>query len=746
MPVACAKANKYKVDTMLKTIAAKKNKIFFLFGIVLVQLLFAISSARGQNVTVSGTVTDSETGGTLPGVNVIVKGTTKGTSTDSEGNYQLNVASLQDTLSFSFVGYQTKDVPIQGRKTVNVSLLSETIQGEEMVVVGYGTQRREDVTGSVASVPIEDLDSQSVTGIDQAITGKVSGVRVNNVSGVPGGGPTIRIRGVGSIGAGNDPLYVVDGFPIPNSSGQRSNPLNSIAPSQIESIEVLKDASATAIYGSRGANGVILITTKRGTRDTQIEINSSVGLQSVRERGMVDVLNAREFAQFRKDALSDRVRFQENREPIPSDIPGEYRNPEQYGAGTDWPNEIFENALMHNQNFSISGGNESVRSVLSASFLDQQGTLLDTGYKRYNFRVNVDATVSDKFSAGLRIAPSLEKQELGETDGSRTGAVGSAYLINPIVSVRNSEGDLRPMVDGPGLLPFVNPVFKLQEIDHTLTRGRAIGNIYAEYELLRGLAIKSSLNFDWSDTRQKVYEPTTVGGFNTYPPDAAIASNSSSETLNWLNENTVNYKTDIGANHSLDALFGFSVQKETVESANFNARDFPDDEIQTFNAAPNIDGATNVAEWGLVSTLARVNYDYKDKYLLTATIRRDGSSRFGSESKWGTFPSFSAGWRISDEKFLNSTEFINNLLVRVGYGQSGNFNIGNYAFLGTVNTTNYALDSQQVSGRSITSLGNPGLGWEEVEQLNIGLDASFIENRLNITLDYYKGALQNPSI
>jgi TonB-linked SusC/RagA family outer membrane protein len=723
---------------MVKITASQKGKLIFFSGTILAFTFLIVSSvAIAQNTTVNGTVTDAQSGETLPGVNVTVKGASIGTSTDANGNYSLNVPTLNDTLYFSYVGFQNREIAIQGQSELNVALTSQTISGEEMVVVGYGTQRREDVTGSVASVPVEDLNSQSVTGIDQAITGKVSGVQVNNVSGVPGGGPTIRIRGVGSIGAGNDPLYVVDGFPIPNSPDQRSNPLNSIAPNQIESIEVLKDASATAIYGSRGANGVILITTKDGTPDTQIEINSSVGLQNVRERGMVDVLNAREFAQFRKDALSDRIRFQENREPVDSDIPEEYRNPEQYGAGTNWSDEIYDNALMHNQNFSISGGNENVRSIISANFLDQQGTLLETGYKRYNFRVNVNATLSDKFSTGLRIAPSLEKQDLGETDGGRAGAIGSAYLVNPIATVRNSEGVLNPMVDGPGLLPFVNPVFKLREIDHTLTRGRAIGNIFAEYELVTGLAVKSSFNFDWSDTREKIYEPTTVGGFNTFPPDAAVATNNSSETLNWLNENTVNYKTDLGINHSLDALFGFSVQKETIESGNFNARDFPDDEIQTFNAAPNINGATNVAEWGLVSTLARVNYDYKDKYLLTATIRRDGSSRFGSDSKWGTFPSFSVGWRISDENFLNGIDQIDNLLLRVGYGQSGNFNIGNYAYLGTVNSTNYALNSQQVPGRSITNLGNPNLGWEEVEQTNIGLDASLLENRLNITVDYY---------
>ncbi|MDZ7690869.1 MAG: SusC/RagA family TonB-linked outer membrane protein [Balneolaceae bacterium] len=694
--------------------------------------------------TVSGTVTDASSGETLPGVNVLVKGTDTGTSTDAEGSYELTVPSLQDTLVFSFIGYQTTELPINGRTEIDIQLQPQAISGEELVVVGYGTQRRQDVTGSVASVPMENLDSQPVTGLDQAITGKVAGVQVNNYSGTPGAGPTIRIRGVGSIGAGNDPLYVVDGFPIPNSRSQQSNPLNSIAPSQIESIEVLKDASATAIYGSRGANGVILITTKSGTpAGTQIEINSSVGLQSVRERGMVEVLNAREWAQLVNDRTSDLIRWRENREPQPSDIPEMYRNPEQYGEGTDWPSLIHENALMHNQNITIRGGNEAIRSMVSVNFLDQEGTLLETGYKRYNFRVNVNATLSDRLNVGLRLAPSLEKQELGDTDGYRTGDYAVAYLVNPIADLRDENGNLNPMVDGDGMLAFPNPVLQAKQVNQTLRRGRAIGNAFLEYELIDGLEFNSTINFDWSDSRTEYYKPTTLGAYRTYPPTEAVGYVYSSNSINWLSENTLNYNADFGRNHSVDAILGFSVQQETTEFTNVEGRGFADDEIRTLGAAPTQSGATNTTEWGLVSTLARVNYDYQDKYLVTATIRRDGSSRFGSENRWGTFPSFSLGWRLSDEEFLSDVNTIDNLMIRAGYGRSGNFNIGNYAHLGVVESTDYALNSQQAAGRSITNMGNPNLGWEEVEQLNVGLDVSLMANRLNVTVDYYNKVSSN---
>jgi TonB-linked SusC/RagA family outer membrane protein len=690
------------------------------------------------------------TGESLPGVNVVIVGTQQGAATGPEGGYSISGVNpgIYDVRA-TFIGYAPKtvqDVQVSDGETTQVDfrLTGSAVALEEVVAIGYGEQRSENVTGSVSSVPIQDLASKPVTGIDEAITGKVAGVQVNTVTGVPGGGPTVRIRGVGSIGAGNDPLWVVDGFPIPDTPDQRVNPLNSIPPGQVESIEVLKDASATAIYGSRGSNGVIIVTTKGGTVDTQIEINSSVGLQTVRERGMVEVLNARQFAQFKKDRISDQIRYFENREPTPEDIPEMYRNPEQYGEGTNWRDEIMQNNVMHNQSISISGGNETIRARVSANLSDQRGTLLQTGYRRYSLRANIDANLSDKLNVGLNIAPSLENQELTSTDGvdGRGGVYASSFLVNPIQPARNADGTLTQMVDGPGVLPFPNPAFKSREVDNTLDRVRAIVNTYVEYELLSGLSIRSSLNANWSNSNQHRFEPTTVGGGFSYPPQPADGLYSNVEAFNWLNENTLSYRSDFGS-HSVNGVVGFTIQEETVDIGNFNATDYPGDEVETFNAAPTIGGSTNISDWGLVSTLARVNYDYQDKYLVSATVRRDGSSRFGADNRWGTFPSFSVGWRISDESFMEGIDPINNLLLRVGYGVSGNFNIGNYQHLGTVTSTNYAINSGLVAGRSITNLGNTSLGWEEVDQLNVGLDLRLFQDRLSITADYYRKVSSN---
>ncbi|WP_236975141.1 SusC/RagA family TonB-linked outer membrane protein [Membranihabitans maritimus] len=698
----------------------------------------------GQILDVSGRIIDVE-GNPLIGVNVLVKGSDLGTATDFDGNFTLENVDNDAILVVSYIGYKTQEVPVDGNTTLEITLEEDSQTLDEVVVVGYGTQRRRSVTGSVASVPMEDLESKPIVGVDQAINGKVAGVQVNTVSGTPGGGPSIRIRGVSSIGAGSDPLYVIDGFPISNSPDQRSNPLNSIAPSQIVSIEILKDASATAIYGSRGANGVILITTKKGSMGLNVDFNSSIGLQNIRRRGMIPVLNATEFAQFMNDRISDNIRYNQNREPTVDDIPEMYRNPEQYGEGTNWVEEIYRTALMQNHNLNISGGNEKIRTMVSFGFLDQDGTLLETNYNRYNLRINVNANLTDRLSMGFNLAPSLENQKLAATDGDegRAGPQASAYLVNPIAPLRNEDGSLTSMVSGPGLLAYVNPVLKLQEVDHTLKTGRALFNTFLNFEIIENLNFKSSFNIDWRTLKREQYEPTTVGqAFNVYPPDIAIASLNTSTALNWVNENTLNYNTQIGEDHNINALLGFSLQNETFESESFNAREFPDDEIRTFNAAPTITGSTNISEWSLVSGFARLIYDYRDKYLLTAAMRMDGSSKFGADNRWGSFPSISLGWRISNEGFLEGNSTLTNLMLRAGYGRTGNFSIGNYTHLGRVGTSSYVLNDVEVAGRSINNLGNPNLGWEEVDQVNIGLDAS-INDRHTFTLEYYRKITNN---
>ncbi len=693
-----------------------------------------------------GVIKDEE-GNTLIGVNVQKKGTSMGTSSDFDGRFTLDGVNVGDVLLFSYIGYTDIEITItELNQELSIVMISDSELLDEVVVVGYGTQRRRSVTGSVASVPMDEIKSSPVVGLDQAINGKIAGVQVNTVTGTPGGGPSIRIRGVSSIGAGSDPLYVIDGFPISNSPDQRTNPLNSIPPSQIVSIEILKDASATAIYGSRGANGVVLITTKKGSMGLNVEFNTSLGLQNVRERGMIPVLNANQFAQFMNDRISDNIRYYQNREPTTDDIPEMYRNPDQYGEGTNWVDEIYQPALMQDHNINISGGNEKIRTMVSFGFLDQEGTLLETNYNRYNFRVNVNANLTDKMTMGFNLAPSLEHQKLAATDGDegRAGPQASAFLVNPIAPLRNPDGSLTSMVGGPGLLAYVNPVLKLKEVDHTAKTGRVLFNTFIGYEIAENLQFKSTFNVDWRSFKREQYEPTTVGqAFNIYPPDVAVASLNTVESLNWVNENTLNYNTQLGGSHNINALLGFSLQDESVEIGSFGARDFPDDEIRTFNAAPNITGSTNVSEYSLVSGFARFIYDYQDKYLMTAAMRMDGSSKFGTDNRWGAFPSLSLGWRVSGENFMKDNAVISNILLRAGYGRTGNFNIGNYTHLGRVGDASYTLNNQQVAGRAINNLGNPDLGWEEVDQVNVGVDVGIYEDRFNFSLEYYKKVTGN---
>jgi TonB-linked SusC/RagA family outer membrane protein len=693
-------------------------------------ILLDSSIALSQNNTVSGTITDAQTGNSLPGVNIKVMGTTTGTATNAKGHYLLTVPSLQDTLQFSFIGYETQTVPIKGRTAIDVALKPATISGNQLVVVGFGKQKQENVTGSIASVSGKDIKNLPTARFKQAIAGKMAGVRVRTVNGRPGGGAIMRIRGISSIGAGNSPLIVVDGFP-------RS--AFSLPPDRIKSIDVLKSAAATAIYGSRGANGVILITTKEPTTKTQIQINSSVGLQKARQRGMVDMLNARQFAQYQKERIFDNVKYKANREPTNQDVPKMYRNPNQYGTGTNWYNEVLQPAFMNKENITVSGGSDNVTGLLSVGYIDQNGIVMATGYKRYDLRAKIHATLSKKLNVGLTIAPSLENRRYAGAGGTRYGVLASALILNPIDSLRQSDGSLTPMIDGPGVLAFPNPVLRIKQkySNQRKQRGRALASAFGEYDIIKGLTIKSSFDVDYQNDRSKVFSPSTLGGYRTYPPTVAKASYETTRGINWQNKNTLHYKTNVG-NHSIHALLGFTVQKATTEVGSFNAQDFPDNEIHTFNVASTITGKTNTTTWGLVSMLARVNYAYKNKYLLTASFRRDGSSRFGADNKWGTFPSISVGWRVSDEGFMKKIKKINELKLRADYGKTGNFNIGNYTHLGTVTTTNYVLNNQLVPGRSVTNLGNEGVGWEKVNQFDIGLDLRMFQNRFKFTADYYK--------
>jgi len=693
-----------------------------------------------QDVAITGTITDTK-GEALPGVTVSIPGTTKGTASDLQGKYTISVPE-GSVLVFSFIGFETQNIPIGDRSVIDVVLREDLESLEEVVVVGYGTQRSQDVTGSVASITMENVENLPVSGFDQALSGQIAGLQISTSNGIPGGGPQVQLRGVGAIGAISQPLYVVDGFALSSTSNQISNPMNDIAPQDIRSITVLKDASATAIYGSRGANGVIIINTKKGSSgETQVQVSAYSGVQVLPQRADPNLMNAREFATFKKESISDQILANTGREATIDEIPEIYRNPELLGEGTDWFDEITQTAPIYNINVSLSGGNDKVRTYVSAGYFKQDGVVISTGYERYSIRANVDANLGKQLKVGINLAPTFSQRDKQITGGAGRGeqGFGEALVASPIPPVYNPDGTFNAMIqEDPGTFPYPNPLMALREVDDQSQGIRLMSSAYAEYEILKGLTVRSTINADWQQGTRDFFHPSTVGYLFQFPPTIPSATYFTSSNLNLLNENTLTYQINFEGGHALTGLLGYNIQHEATKSANFNGNDFPDDDVKTFNAAARITGRTSAEEWALISYLARFNYSFKDKYLITATVRRDGSSRFGEDNRWGNFPSLALGWHLSQESFLKGSEKISDLKIRVSYGRSGNFQIGNYTYMSNVGSSNYILGGSLVGGRIMNSLGNPILGWEKMREVNLGIDIGLWKSRLFLTLDFYK--------
>lgn len=706
-----------------------------LLFLLAVCFLPALSNAQDQGFT--GTVTDSLSGDPLPGVSVTIKGTSVAVSTDLDGKFELPAEQSTATLVVSFLGYLTKEAPAESGSPVNIAIAQDVASLDQVVVIGYGTQRAQDVTGSVSPIKMANLEGQVVTGVDQALSGQLAGVQVSSSNGIPGGGPQIKVRGIGAVGAGSQPLYVIDGFAIPSSSSQISNPMNSINPNDIESITVLKDASATAIYGSRGANGVVVINTKRGAAGKAlVQVSASTGIQAIPRKGRPDLMNAQEFAQFRKEAIGDQIRFEENREPTLDDIPEAYRNPEQLGEGTNWFDEVTESAPVSEVNVSVSGGSETFRSYVSAGYLSQEGVMLNTGYERFSARANLNATISDKISLGASIAPTFSTKKGGARGEGRAEAFG---IASPVAPARLPDGSLNPYIESPGTFGLPNPIMLLTEVTDNTKTTRLLMNVFGEYNILENLQFKTTFNVDWEQYAYEYFKPSHVGAENTPPPSIPSSIYRRGGYTNWLNENTLTYKYASDNGHSFTGLVGYTVQQQKTEVLGVGGANYPDNDIRPINGAATItNNGTDKNEWALISYLARVNYSYKDKYIATATIRSDGSSRFGPENRWGTFPSFAVAWRMSEENFMENANSISDLKLRASYGFSGNFNIGNYSYMSNIGTGDYVLNGTLVGGRLMSTLGNSFLGWEKMRELNIGVDLGLFNDRVYLTADFYK--------
>ncbi len=601
-----------------------------------------------QNPVISGKVNASDGSG-LPGVSVIVKGTTTGTASDAEGKFSL-AAPADGTLVFSFIGYVTEEVAIGGRSQVNVSLVPDVKSLDEVVVVGYGTQRKSDVTGSLSSVSAKEIKAVPITGVGQALQGRAAGVQVTQSSNAPGGQVSIRVRGGNSILGGNEPLYVIDGFPVYNESGANINP------NDIESIEILKDASATAIYGSRGANGVVIITTKRGKAgQNRVEFESYVGIQEVRK--MLPMLNATEYALLVNEAQTNAGKV-----PVFTDeqIAG-------FGEGTNWQEEIFRKAPQQNYQLTISGGNEKTRYALSGNYLSQQGVIIHSKFDRGSFRFNFDHKITDRINIGssLNVNRTRNNAVPTDADGGTSGTVVYGALnFSPTQPVYNPDGSL-VVLNTPGRILIGSPVAQAYGTSDLRVRTRMLGNVFADFKLIEGLTFRTSLGADISFSKNSYYisRNTSVGlQLN------GRGEITNEQTTTWLNENTLTYVKSLDR-HNVTVLAGYAMQGSRFETVRASSQGFGND-ILTYNSL-------NAANTALVpnslankdqlnSYIGRVNYDYAGKYLFTGTVRADGSSRVGEGNKWSVFPSASVAWRLSEENFLKNSTFINDLVPRPG--------------------------------------------------------------------------------
>ncbi len=697
--------------------------------------------------TVTGAITD-EQGGALPGVNVVLKGTTTGTTADADGRYALSIPddNANGTLVFSFIGFRTQEVPIGNRTTINVTLAADVAALNEVVVVGYGTQQRRDVTGAIGSIAEKEIKAVPVNTFQQALQGRVAGVQVQQSNGAPGGGVQIRVRGVGSITQNSEPLYVVDGIPLygndfnnarpiagQQGSGQGTNPggsvLASINPNDIEAIEILKDASATAIYGSRGANGVVIITTKRGKAGrTNITFNGYYGLQEVRR--LLPLANGYQFARFQNEARLNNVNGDR--------INAIYANPYAFGKGTDWQREVFEVAPMQNYNGSITGGTEKTQFAISGDYFNQQGIIINTGFERISARANIDHQASDRLRVGISLAPSYQYGNILNTDNVFGGRLLGALRAQPTLPVYGPDG-----VTYAGPPPNAdfgetrNVVAEFNRDVNDLRRFRTIGNLYGELTLLPGLTFRSTFGGDIMYTKQQYREPIYQLFGGQQNPTVRIRTNNS-DYINYNAEQLLTYNRTFGQRHSLNALLGFSAQSFNSSSLFGDARGATNNSLTTYsNNTLNQSFGGDVNRAGLVSYFARAFYGFDDKYLLTATIRTDGSSRFGPGRKWGTFPSASVGWRLSREPFMQNVNAIQDLKFRVSYGLTGNQDISDFQYIVRAESRDYVFGNSVAPGVAPSSFQNPNLQWEAQRQFDAGVDFSLLGGRVNVTADYY---------
>ena len=704
------------------------------FKWLLVSFFCLIAMSGAAQVTVTGVVTD-EAGEPLIGATVLEKGKQNGAATDIDGNFKFNVSSSNATLMVSYVGYATQEVKLNGKTNLTIVLKEDSQVLEDVVVVGYGTQKKSDITGSVASLSEAQMKQSIVTNADQMLQGKVAGVQVTQNSGVPGGATSVRIRGASSLNSSNEPLYVIDGVPMSGSSdiggfdwmggsnGQtKVNPLAAIAPSDIVSIDVLKDASACAIYGAAGANGVVLVTTRRGSAGhTNVTYDGYVAWQQVAKR--LDMMDLREYALYQQQLLAEGVLNKGNFDSTYSDI-------SLLGKGTDWQDEIFRTAFMQSHQVSVTGGNEKTVYAMSGGWMQQDGTIIGSDFSRFNTRFNIDNNFTKWLKIGGALAYTRTDETITRNDGS-DGVIMQAMTMMPSVPVYDYDGNWA----GPNTVNGAstwNPVALAMMTNNTLLRQKINGNFYVSADFLKHFTFRAEYAFDASQNQNKSFIPRYQ--FGLVSNDINQMMQREDHNFFWMQKDYLTYNQTFNEKHDVTAMVGFEVSKGSWNGTQFIKNNFTSDNIHIMGSDGDFVSNTGWSDANSsASVFARVNYGFDNRYLLTATVRRDGSSKFGPKNKWGTFPSVALAWRLIQEKWLQDVNWISNLKLRLGYGKVGNSNISTYLYGSSLQTILTPMGSAYIP----SNLSNPNLKWEASEQYNVGLDFAAFSNRLELTVDGY---------
>lgn len=745
-----------------------KTKIFFYSLLTLLLGTGHISAAqeilRGKVVNASQEP--------VVGVSVQVLGDeSRSASSGADGTFSVSV-NVGETLRLTSVEYDSQNVVVRTLQPLTVTMQTKDEVLDEVVVIGYGTQRRSDVIAPVSKFNAEGLEERPLVRVDQALVGQMSGVRVKQTTGVPGKGFSVQVRGSGSITAGSEPLYVIDGFPLataaPNGSGNYAsgNPLDNINPNDIESIEVLKDASAAAIYGSRAANGVVLITTKRGkTGKPSITFNTYLGGSTPYRK--LDMLSSEEWIDRSIEMINGQwvasgagrtaSQSMDERRAILGLSPGTYNTSFMYDERwlqdgypglhlIDWQEEAYRTGLVQNYQLGASGGTEYVNYYISGNYMDQKGIVRGVDYKNYALRANVDVRPTKKLAFGMNLAPTYSEANDPGVEG-KDNIMHQLYSMSPVQENPAGMVNVFDNARYPWSTSTNDPIAKLNHYDGENKTARILATLYGQYNILDNLVFKTTVNLDHTDYKAFRYRPYTVGGDlpqrTTRPNFATYGSNSTYRKQTFVNENTLTYNLERDK-HNLTALLGHAYNYDRFDGSSITSQGgYRNSNVKTLNAAVGTTASTDATKNLMLSYFGRVQYAFDSKYLLSASMRRDGSSRFGANTKWGWFPSLSAGWRLSEENFLQSADFLQDLKVRASYGESGNNNIGDYSSVAVLSAANYAWGGAAAPGWAAGNIINPDLTWEKSRTFDVGLDFALFRSRLSGSFDWYTRTSSN---